>query len=195
MVGAAAAAPIILAVMGPLTGSSAHTTPVAARSESAFAWLAPAPAPPRWTRANTASSGATLAYPPSWSRLGGDAGTVTAALRDRSGLIAGYLNVTPRQGAERLHGWARFRTARNREDGDGDVRLVAAAEGLRFRDARGSCVIDSYSSKVGGHPYQELACIVSGRRGTDVFIGAALRPDWARLAPTIQRAASSLVQQ
>jgi hypothetical protein len=120
---------------------------------------------------------------------------VTVALRDSRGLYAGYLNVTPRQGAEQPHGWAAFRTNRNREDGDGRVIQVAAAEGLRFRNARASCVIDDYLSKVGSHPYREIACIVSGHRNTDVFIGAALRRDWKTLSGTLERAASSLLQR
>jgi hypothetical protein len=120
---------------------------------------------------------------------------VTVSLRDRGGLYAGYLNVTPQQGKEQLHGWAAFRTKRNSEDGDRQVRIIAAAEGLRFRDARGSCVIDDYLSKVGSHPYREIACIVSGHRHTDVFIGAALTFDWQTLAGTLERAAKSLLQR
>ena len=117
------------------------------------------------------------------------------ALRDRGGLYAGYLNLTPRQGEEQPHGWAAFRTNRNRQEGDGHVRQVAAAEGLRFRNARGSCVIDDYLSKVGSHPYREIACIVAGDRHADVFIGASLRRDWGTLGGTLERAASSLIQR
>ncbi len=160
-----------------------------------FSWLHPAPAPAGWARTTTATSGATLFYPPAWSPIPGDNGTVTVSLRDRGGLYAGYLNVTPQQGSEQLHGWAAFRTNRNSEDGDGQVRIMAAAEGLRFRNARGSCVIDDYLSKVGSHPYREIACIVSGHRHTDVFVGAALTFDWPTLAGTLERAASSLFQR
>jgi hypothetical protein len=135
-----------------------------------------------------------LFYPPGWKQIPGDKGTVTRSLRDANGLYIGYLNLTPRQGAERLHGWSSFRTGHNREEGDKQVRQVAAAEGLRFRDARGSCVIDDYLSKVGGNPYREIACLVSGRRRTDVFIGAALKRDWPTLSATLERAASALLQ-
>jgi hypothetical protein len=119
---------------------------------------------------------------------------VTRSLRDASGFYIGYLNLTPRQGAEQLHGWASIRTAHNREEGDRQVREVAAAEGLRFRNARGSCVIDDYLSKVGGNPYREIACLVGGHRHTDVFIGAALTRDWSTLSGTLERAASALLQ-
>ena len=159
-----------------------------------FAWLDPAPAPADWRPASTANSGATLFYPPGWKAIPGDKGTVTEAIRDGAGRYIGYLNLTTRQGPEQLHGWATFRTTRNSEDGDRHVRQVAAAEGLPFRHARGSCVIDDYLSKVGSHPYREIACIVSGRRHTDVFIAAALRSDWLTLGPTLERAASSVLQ-
>jgi hypothetical protein len=117
------------------------------------------------------------------------------ALRDNRGRYAGYLNVTPRQGAEQLHGWAAFRTNHNRDEGDRHVRQLAAAEGLRFRNARGSCVIDDYVSRVGSHAYREIACIVKGHRHADVFIGAALRQDWTTLRGTLERAASGLLQR
>jgi hypothetical protein len=115
-------------------------------------------------------------------------------LRDARGFYVGYLNATPRQGAEQLHGWASFRTEHNREEGDKQVREVAAAEGLRFRNASGSCVIDDYLTKVGGNPYREIACLVSGHRHTDVFIGAGLKRDWSTVSGSLERAASALHQ-
>jgi hypothetical protein len=161
----------------------------------AFAWLRPSAAPPGWPHVETASSGATLFYPPGWQSIPGDTGTVTRTLLDRSGRYAGYLNVTPRQGSERMHGWAAFRTDHNREEGDGHVRVVAASSGLRFRGAQGTCVIDDYISRVGDNRYREIACLVSGHRGADVFIGAALRRDWRALGGQLERAASSFVQR
>ena len=120
---------------------------------------------------------------------------MTVSLRDARRRFVGYLNVTPRQGAEQLHGWAAFRTNRNRDEGDGHVNQVADADGLHFRAARGSCVIDDYISRVGSHPYREIACIVKGHRHTDVFIGAGLRQDWNTVRGTLERAASSLLQR
>jgi hypothetical protein len=161
----------------------------------AFSRLVPARAPKTWIGATTASGGATLFYPSSWKPIPGDSGTVTAALRDRRGLYRGYLNVTPREGAEQLAGWAAFRIRRNTQEGDRPTRLVAAAENLRFDNARGSCVIDDYLSRVGSHAYREVACIVAGRRYTNVFIGAALVGDWPTLAHIVERAASALVER
>jgi hypothetical protein len=120
---------------------------------------------------------------------------VTASLRDRAGLYHGYLNVTPRQGRERLTGWAAFRTRRNREEGDTGVRELAAAPGLGFRNAHGSCVIDDYLSGAASHPYRELACIVVGLRATSVFVGASLQHDWPTIGPLLERAASYFIER
>src|SRR6476646_4918879 len=150
---------------------------------------------PHWTSATIASGAATLTYPSSWKPIPGDSGTVSVALRDRAGRYRGYLNVTPRQGAERRAGWAAFRIHRNLEEGDRQVRELTASQDVAFADARGSCVEDEYRSRVGANPYHELACIVAGRRSTSVFIGAALVPDWRTLGPTIRRAAAAFVER
>jgi hypothetical protein len=154
--------------------------------------LSPLAAPEQWTSATIRSGAATLSYPSSWQSIPGDSGTVTAALLDRAGLYAGYLNVTPRQGREQLAGWAAFRTQRNAEDGDRQVHELEAAEGIGFTSARGSCVLDQYLSRVGAHRYRELACIVAGRDHTSVFVGAALVSDWRTLGSVVERAAESL---
>jgi hypothetical protein len=194
-----AAAALALALV-PGAGASGVRAPagapgvIAAGPATAFSWLRPAPAPGSWAHATTATSGATLFYPANWIQIPGDKGTVTRSLRDSQGLYVGYLNVTPRQGTERLHGWAALRTGHNREEGDRQVRQLTAAEGLRFRDARGSCVVDDYLSRVGGNAYREIACLVTGHRDTDVFIGAALKRDWPAVSVILERAASAFVQ-
>jgi len=202
VIGATAVLAALIAVLTVLGAGSSRarvvsdgTRPASARQALAFSWLHPAFAPADWLKATTPTSGATLSYPAAWKTIPGDGGTVTVSLRDDRGFYAGYLNVTPRQGAEQLHGWATFRTSHNREEGDRHVSQVAAAEGLHFRNARGSCVIDDYISRVGSHPYREIACLVKGHRHTDVFIGAALRHDWKTLRGTLERAASSLRQR
>jgi hypothetical protein len=184
------------------TGSSAGSRAPVGRGPAgdvgvpgALSRLRPAPLPAGWTAATIASGGATLFHPAGWKPIPGDPGTVTAALRDDRGRYRGYLNLTPRQGAEQLAGWAAFRTRRNREEGDRNTHTLAAAEGLRFSAARGSCVIDDYLSRVGSHPYRELACIVAGSRYTNVFVGAALVPDWPTLGPVIERAAAALIER
>ena len=175
--------------------SGRGTRTAEARVAAAFSWLVPAPAPKAWSSATIASGGATLFYPSNWKPIPGDRGTVTASLRDSQGRYRGYLNITPRQGAEQLAGWAAFRTRRNTQEGDQQTRALAAAEGLRFTHAHGSCVIDDYLSRVGSHPYREVACIVAGSRYTNVFIGATLVRDWPRLGPVIERAASAVAER
>jgi hypothetical protein len=167
----------------------------APRPSNAFSWLRPRAAPVGWVGTSIASGGAVLFHPPGWKQIPGDKGTVSFSLRGGRGLYRGYLNVTPRQGAERLPGWADFRTKRNRAEGDRRVHQQVAAEGLHFAAASGSCVIDDYLSRVGSNPYTELACIASGRRYTNVFIGATLSRDWGRLGPLIERAASALIER
>jgi hypothetical protein len=199
-----AAATILLAVIvGAVVasmGSSENRTagtrgPGGARTASAFSWLRPGPAPAGWQQVTTPTSEATLSYPPGWMPIPGDRGTVTRSLRDASGRYLGYLNVTPRQGDERLHGWAAFRAGHNVEEGDRQVRLIAAADGVRFRGARGSCVIDDYVSKVAGNHYREIACLVSGHRHTDVFIAAGLKRDWPAVGSSLERATSAFLQR
>jgi hypothetical protein len=189
---AAVAVPLIAGA-----GSSGARPGVAADrgSARAFSWFQPAPPPAEWQQASTPTSQATLFYPSGWTAIPGDDGTVTRSLRARSGLYVGYLNATPQQGTEQLHGWAAFRIDHNREEGDTQVRQLAAAEGLAFTNAHGSCVIDDYLSKVRSNPYREIACLVTGHSHSDVFIGAALKPDWPTLSRSIERAASAFVQR
>jgi hypothetical protein len=98
-----------------------------------------------------------------------------------------YLSVTPRQGAEQLHGFAAFRIDRLADE-DTDVHEIATAENIAFAGAVGSCVNDDYHTRIGDNHYEELACLVSGRRSQYVIIGAALFADWGRLATTLRTA-------
>ena len=161
------------------TSAMPHTT--------AFAWLHPGALPATWSSWRLPSSPARLPTPPGWRHEHGDAGTRTVALRGPSGEIAGYLNATPLQGEETLGNWSRFRVDHNREEGDRDVRLLAAANGLRFREATGSCVLDSYRTTV-DHRYRELACIVAGRTASTVIVAAAPPALWETEAHTLERA-------
>lgn len=161
-----------------------------ARRPSGFGWLRPASPPAGWRTARIAS-GAVLSYPPSWRRIPGDPGTASAVLRDRSGRIAGYLNLTPRQGDETLGKWSRFRPAHNAEEGDTNVRTLDSATGLRFRSGHGSCVEDSYTTTTAAR-YLELACLVQGARTSSVVVGAGTPARWEQIAPLLERAISAL---
>lgn len=157
---------------------------------SAFAWLHPAPAPPGWRTARIAS-GAVLAYPREWRRQHGDPGTATAALRGPDGSFLGYLNLTPRQGAETLANWSEFRVEHNAEEGDRAVTRLSAATGLHFLTGHGSCVEDHYSTETGGH-FIEIACLVAGRHAQSVVVGAASLGSWRMMSRTIERAIAAV---
>ena len=195
LLAAVAVAAFFLAARGPARSGAAAVPSAAIRPGPLLASLRPAPAPSGWPAAAIASGAASLRRPPGWVPVEGDAGTVSFALRDAGGRYLGYLNVTPRQGEERLHGWSAFRLARNREEGDRGVRELASREGVAFAGGRGSCVIDDYASRVGANPYRELACIVRGPRTESVLIAAALRPDWGRVAPSLVRAAEAFAER
>ena len=116
--------------------------------------------------------------------------TRTAATRTNVGRIAGYLNATPQQGDETLANWGTFRVNHNKDEGDTNVKLVAAADNVMFRGGHGSCVIDDYRSS-SGHQYREIACIVAGTNATTVIVGAAPPQDWHSQSPAIERAISA----
>jgi hypothetical protein len=174
-----------------LLGSAALVAlhrPAAAATPAAFAWLHPGGPPAGW-RLAVIPSGARLPYPPGWQRIESDPGTVSAAPAGRRGAFRGYLNATPRSGAETLANWSRFRVRHVAGEGATHVRLEAAAHGLAFRNGHGSCVIDSYSTE--RSRFREIACIVAGRRGTTVVVAAAPVAHWAARAPVLERAVAS----
>jgi hypothetical protein len=167
-----------------------------ARGSSAFAWLGSGSAPPA-TRSPRAATGGVLARPPGRRTLHGDHGSVSFVLR-ANGVIVGYLNATPRSGAETLANWSRFRPSHNRDEGDRDVRALAAITGVRVGRLKVSCVIDQYRTSLSR--YREIACLVAGsgksgsRSGAStVVLGAAPPSDWARQRPIIEHAIDGFV--
>jgi len=158
------------------------------RASGPFAWLTPTSPPLGWHMARTPDTAA-LAYPPGWTAIKTDPGTASVALLGSGGRIEGYLNVTPRQGAETLANWSRFRPQKNRAEGDRDVHLLSATTGARFRSAHGSCVIDTYTTSLTS--YEEIACLVSGRGSSDVVVAAAPSRLWQRRAVTLKAAVRS----
>jgi hypothetical protein len=158
------------------------------RASGPFAWLRPASPPVGWQVART-PDGAALAYPPGWSAIKTDPGTASVALRGDGGRIDGYLNVTPKQGAETLANWRRFRPQKNRAEGARNVRLLAATSAAHFRSARGSCVIDAYTTSLA--TYEEIACLVSGAGSSNVVVAAAPVRLWQERSAVLERAVSS----
>ena len=173
----------------PAATTAAATMSGTTAEPSGFAWLRPAPPPTDWPAVRI-PTGAVMPYPAAWRRVHGDAGTATAVLKDAADHVLGYLNVTPREGAEALGTWAAFRTGHNADEGDRAVTTLAAATGLRFRTGQGSCVRDAYTTSTGAR-YIELACLVQGPRAASVIVGAAPPATWTRTAPLIERAISA----
>jgi len=165
-------------------GESSHR-----RSSGPFAWLHPASPPTGWKVAR--SSGGALAYPPGWRPITTDPGTASVALLGGGDRIDGYLNATPKQGAETLANWSRFRPEHNLGEGDRSVHLIASANHLSFRSGPGSCVIDDYTTSKA--TYREIACLVSGPRSSAVVVAAAPIAFWDQQAATLERAVSSFV--
>jgi hypothetical protein len=156
--------------------------------------LMTAAAPTGWNHFDVPVSDgvATLGFPPQFAPFAGDRGTASAAVRDATGRIHGYLNITPRQGDERLRGFAAFRVDRLAGEHDQSVHLEAAAEGVALHGGRRSCVLDDYVTRIGHHHYRELACFVVGSRGgAAVVVAAATVADWGHFEPQLQRAVAS----
>ena len=185
LVVAATLAAIVAVWAGSAAGSASSTA-----GAPAFRWLHPQPAPHGWKLARLPSGTATFGHPRAWKPIRTDPGTASVALLGHGRNIRGYLNLTPRQGTETLANWPSFRTEHLGDEGSTDVRLIASAQGLRFRSGRGSCVIDSY--RTSRARYREIACLVAGARTSSVIVGAAPSTSWAQQAKTIERAIASL---
>jgi hypothetical protein len=179
----------IAAILGVWGGGADAGASVNARAP-AFRWLHPQPPPPGWKLARLPSGAATFAYPTTWRPIRTDPGTASVALLGHWRSIRGYLNLTPRQGAETLANWPSFRIEHLGDEGSTDVRLIASAHGLSFRSGHGTCVIDRY--RTSRARYREIACLVAGTRTSSVIVGAAPSKTWAQQAETIERAIASL---
>jgi hypothetical protein len=157
----------------------------------AFPPLVPAAAPARWPHLTLPNGTAVLSYPPSLRPLAGDTDAVSAAQLSPGGGFQLYLNATPRQGAERLQDWAAFRLRLLRSDDAASAHEVAAAEGVKFRGGTGSCLIDSYVTRIGAHHYQEIACLVQGRTSASVIVAAAPSALWTQGRPLLFQAVAA----
>ncbi len=192
-----AAGTAVVATVAAVAGTPARELPAAPTDSrsGAFAWFVPTPAPAAWNRGSPSASPAafTLAYPPSFTPVAGDPGTVSAGVRDGTGPFRAYLNVTPRQGDEQPRGFARFRVRLLGGEHDQSVHEEAAAERLAFQEARGSCVLDDYVTRVGHHRYREIACFVLGRRSGAVIVAAATTAAWDQFQPLLREAIEGVV--
>jgi hypothetical protein len=157
----------------------------------AFPPLVPAAAPAGWHHLTLPNGTAVLSYPPSLRPIAGDTDAVSAARLGPGGGFQLYLNATPRQGAERVQDWAAFRLRLLRSDDAVSAREISAAQGVTFRGGTGSCLIDGYVTRIGGHHYDEIACLVQGRTSASVVIAAAPAAQWAQARPLLLRAVAA----
>jgi hypothetical protein len=157
----------------------------------AFPALVPAAAPAGWPHLTLPDGTAVLSYPPSLRPVSGDTDAASAAQVSPKGVFRLYLNATPRQGDERLRGWAAFRLRLLTADDAASARELAAAQGVAFRGGTGSCVIDTYVTRIGAHRYQEIACLVQGRASASVIVAAAPAATWAQASPLLLQAVAA----
>jgi len=185
------AAAAVLAVAG--CSSAADDGPDAHPSGTvpAVGALAPKAAPAGWHSAALPDGAAVLAYPPVMHPVSGDRGTVSAAELSSSGAFLLYLNATPKQGDETLRDFPDFRLDHLTDDDASSDHLIARSFGVRFIGGTGTCVTDSYVTKVKSHHFTEIACFVRGRAGSSVVIAAAPSAAWAKDAPLLKRAVAA----
>jgi hypothetical protein len=160
-------------------------------SAPAFPRLVPAAPPAGWPHLTLPNRTAVLSYPPSLRPVAGDKDAVSAARFSPGGMFQLYLNATPRQGTENLQHWAAFRLTLLRSDDAASAHEVDAADGVKFRGGTGSCVIDDYVTRIGGHHYEEIACLVQGRTSASVIVAAAPSAMWARARSLLFRAVAA----
>jgi hypothetical protein len=163
------------------------STTHAAGRRALFDRMSPSRPPADWKHVKVSSGTAVLSYPNSYAPVKSDPGTVSVAVGTGSPVYHAYLNVTPRQGAEELHGFAHFRLDRL-SDEDSHVHEIASAQLVSFTGAIGSCVNDDYRTRVGNNHYEEIACLVSDQHCEYVIVAAALYADWGHFAPSLEKA-------
>jgi hypothetical protein len=195
---------VLTAVAVAVTAAGCQSSPAAAAGHAGHSGEhAPGPsvgpvhtvsaqrAPASWHLLTLPDRGAVLAFPSSMHRVPGDRGTVSAAEFGASGAYLMYLNATPKQGDETLSGWPEFRIDHVAEDEHTMPHMIAASHGVRFLGGTGSCVLDTYVTKVKANHYTEIACYVQGKTSSSVIIGAALTANWARASGPLMRAVAA----
>ena len=99
-----------------------------------------------------------------------------------------YLNATPQQGDESLANWSEFRLAHLTGENAASASRLQYRAGMEFRGGTGSCVEDTYVTRIGAHKYREIACLVAGTRGSSVLVVAAPADSWDRYSPVLEQA-------
>lgn len=188
LIGAASLAAAVSIVAVTALAAPAHT---AHTPQAGFPAFAPVTAPATWRQLRLPNGSAVLSYPPSLRPVRGDSDAVSVARVSPRGAYQLYINATPRQGEERLAGWAAFRLRLLRSDDATTAREVAAAQRVRFHGGTGSCVMDSYITKIHANHFQEIACLVQGSAAASVIVAAAPAAHWTQARPLLLRAVAA----
>lgn len=186
---ALAAAAVPVAVAGCASSSPAAGSP--GKHVPPVRVLTASKPPAGWQTVSILGGKVTLAYPPAMHRVQSDTGAASAAQFTKSGAYAMYLNATPKQSDESLRDWPDFRLEHLTDEDASSAHLIAESHGVRFLGGRGTCVVDSYVTKIKSHHYTEIACFVRGQSTSSVIIGAAPTANWAVTSPVIMRAVAA----
>ncbi|HEY8295542.1 MAG TPA: hypothetical protein VIG41_09410, partial [Micrococcaceae bacterium] len=56
------------------------------------------------------------------------------------------------------------------------------------RGGTGTCLTDSYVTRIGSHRYREIACFVSGAHASSVIVAATPGDVWDQYLPQVKQA-------
>jgi hypothetical protein len=178
---------------GSLPGSQMQSAPPSGATP--FSWFHAGPAPAGWQSMELPDATAVLSIPPDATPAPGDPGTVSAAVTAPNGDLRIYLNATPQQGEESQSNWPEFRLAHLMGEHATSATRLASRAGMPFRGGPGSCVEDTYVTRIGGHKYREVACLVAGTRGGSVLVAAAPADSWDRYSPVLEQAVDAYASE
>jgi hypothetical protein len=153
-----------------------------------FPWFRSGPAPAGWQPLELPDTTAVLAIPPDAAPVPGDPTSVSATITAPGGDLQIYFNATPQQGDESLANWPEFRLAHLTGENAASASRLQYRAGMEFRGGTGSCVEDTYVTRIGAHKYREIACLVAGIRGSSVLVVASPADSWDRYSPVLEQA-------
>jgi hypothetical protein len=136
-----------------------------------------------------------LSIPPDAAPVPGDPGSVSATVTAPNGGLRIYFNATPQQGEESLTNWSEFRLAHLTGENAASASRLQYRAGMEFRGGIGSCVEDTYVTRIGAHKYREIACLVAGTRGSSVLVVAAPADSWDRYSPIVEQAVDAYLPE
>ncbi|WP_427132058.1 hypothetical protein [Pseudarthrobacter sp. S9] len=160
-----------------------------------FAWFQAGPAPAGWRLMALPAGTAVLPIPPDASPVDGDPGSVSAEMTAANGALQIYLNATPKQGEESQANWPQFRLDHLTGENAASATLLSNRAGMPFRGGTGSCVADSYVTRIDAHRYREIACLIAGTRGSSVLVVASPAESWDLYSPLLEQAVDSYLAE